>query len=103
MPSKGTIVHRGPGTLTVKGVGIEALTPFDPIKVNPSVRKSVSIRGRGRFSESIVGRGLETLVITATSAPAPRIPKIDPLAASRNTPALPRRQYIPTVGSVPTE
>jgi hypothetical protein len=99
MPSKGTIVHRGQGSLTVRGVGEEALTAFDPIKHTPGTYNSKVINGRLR--NSVIGRGLDTLVINASSAPSPRIPAINPLLASRRTPALPRREYIPTVGSVP--
>ena len=101
MPSKGTIVHRGPGTQTVRGQ--TNLTTFDPIKENHVHRTSMTVRGRGRSSESLVGRGLDTVVISASSAPSPRIPNINPLAVSRTgVPSLPRRQYIPTVGEVPT-
>jgi hypothetical protein len=76
-----------------------ALTKFDPIKDHVGQKVSVSINGQRR--DSLVSRSRFGLRVRATSAPSPRIPTIDPLRAA--VPALPRRQYIPTVGRVPTE
>lgn len=70
-------------------------TAFDPITSHPGQNNSRTINGTRL---RVVGRG-ET--INASSAPSPRIPTVNPLAA--RVPSLPRRTYIPTVGKVPTE
>lgn len=79
---------------TYRATSVE-FTPFDPITSHPGQNASRSINGQRR---RVVNKGE---VINASSAPSPRIPSINPLAA--RVPSLPRREYIPTVGRVPSE
>lgn len=84
------------------------LTAFDPIKDHAGQKRSVSINGTRRQSiasrygsNAVNGQRTRALEVLASNAPSPRIPEVNPLAAATRVPALPRREYIPTVGEVP--
>jgi len=87
-------------TLVVRPSGDTSLTPFDPIKTNSFTRGALTVRGQVR--NSIISRssarpagGRRTVEFRAGALPT--------RPDSVRVPALPRRNYIPTLSRLELE